>query len=327
MTTTSTDIAVRDDSHQVAELADRVRRGVVPREVVDVLKNRIAVGATDAEFAEFIVQAATRGLSPLNGQIWGVMRKTRQKEVMADGTVREVDRQRFVHQVGIAGLRLIAQRTGRYGGRLTEEWCAADGVWRDVWLDPKNPPAAARVTVMRTDHDRPIVGTVTYAEFKQPGRMWSTDGGKPAYMLAKCAEAAALRAAFPEELSEVEFSATDEGPTGTVTVELQRALTAATTAPTPTNPVEHERWQELLTVGADAGLDREGVIEAVEAAGLGKPTARALRDDRTWTAMLGVVEGIRDTPLTDDDEAGEEVDGVVMDDHAPTDDAQEHLDV
>lgn len=112
--------------------------------------------------------------------------------------------------VGIAGLRKAANRTGEYSGPLDPEWCGPDGVWRDVWLE-QAPPAAARVRVRRKGFDDPVAGVVTYASAVQtkkgggPRAKWAT---APAEMLAKCAEALALRRAF-DKLSSVKVQDVD----------------------------------------------------------------------------------------------------------------------
>jgi hypothetical protein len=71
-------------------------------------------------------------------------------------------------------------------------------VWVDVWL-ANTAPAAARVGVMRHDFQQPTYGIATFREYSQQASpMWVK---MPATMLAKCAEALALRKAFPQELS------------------------------------------------------------------------------------------------------------------------------
>lgn len=161
------------------------------KEQVELIKKTYAKGATDTELALFLEVAQRKGLDIFSRQIHFIKRKGKNGVETAD------------IQTGIDGYRLMAERTGLYDGQEGPFWCGDDGVWFDVWVSAK-PPIAAKVIVYRKDSARPFSAVARYAEYAQtnwegkPFPMWAK---MPANQLAKCAEALALRKAFPAELS------------------------------------------------------------------------------------------------------------------------------
>lgn len=211
------------------------QEGGLTREQIDLIKTTIARGATDDELSLFVQTCKRLELDPFARQIFLVKRWDNQLR-------REV----ASSQVSIDGFRLVASRTGEYRGQTAPQWCGPDGVWVDVWLRPE-PPSAARCGVYRHGFAEPLYRVARYSSYCQttrdkqtnatrPNRMWET---MPDVMLSKCAEALALRAAFPQELSGVyspdEMDQADDS--GSSYQEPARAALPASTPRTQAAPV------------------------------------------------------------------------------------------
>lgn len=156
-------------------------------EDLELIRRFVAPDSSDHELAFFLQFAQAQGLNPFQGELVGVPRWN-----------AKAKKNTMSIQVTVRGERVLAERTGLYGGQDEPEWCGPDARWLDVWLDEK-APAAARVRVYRKDWDRPAVGVARYASYVQLNRegepvgLWKTSAD---FMLAKCAEASALRKAF-----------------------------------------------------------------------------------------------------------------------------------
>lgn len=176
----------------VATVEPHALAPVVPESKMQILGDVIAPGLSPAQLDVFAVACNRTRLDPFAKQIYAISRWD-----------SELGRNKMTIQTGIDGFRIIAERTGKYGGRMPFEWCGPDGVWVDVWLK-KEPPAAARARIIRKDWSEPIYAIARYSAYAQlkkdgsPTHMWKK---MDAEQLAKCAEALGLRTAFPQELS------------------------------------------------------------------------------------------------------------------------------
>nr|DAT23857.1 MAG TPA: RecT protein [Caudoviricetes sp.] len=207
---------------------------------------------TQADLAIFLTQSKRTGLDPFSRQIYMIGR--RQKI----GNTDQYEIKQTI-QVGIDGLRAIAHRVAQQCHEVFSMsdtlWADNNGVWHDVWLAP-TPPAAAKVSVKRGGGVFSAVAIFKeYAPIykgKLSG-MWAT---KPALMIAKCAEALALRKAFPSDMSGIytddEMSRADDVATPTL-VETRTQQQAEPTSHKPVLATQEQRDQ-ILAMLAEAGI-------------------------------------------------------------------------
>jgi len=185
-------------SRVVQQQTDLATSVGLTRDQMDLLKRTIAAGTSDDEFKLFIATANRLKLDPFARQIYAVVRPS------FDPDTKQWERKMAI-QVGIDGFRIVAGRTGQLDGQEGPYWCGDDGIWVDAWLHDA-PPAAARLVVYRRGSARGFTGVATYRSYVQtkkdgkPVKQWSQ---MPDVMLAKCAEALALRKAFPGDLGGV----------------------------------------------------------------------------------------------------------------------------
>lgn len=207
--------------------------------------------APQGDLRVFLNFAQRTGLDPFARQIYMIGRnsKDRNGSWITKWTI----------QASIDGLRIVAERSGDYAGQTSAEYCGEDGVWRDTWTS-KEPPVAARVGVLRHGFQAPAYGVAYYDEYAQtdrdgkPTQMWKD---KPRLMLAKCAEALALRKAFPNDLSGLytsdEMGAADRPPI---------AAPEPVSAPEPVVVVD-EQTGEIIEVEEQASQAQLKAIHAI----------------------------------------------------------------
>lgn len=163
--------------------------------------------ATPEDLQVFFHQCRRTGLDPFARQIYMIGRRVNARYYdQQAGQWRDNWTIRQTIQTGIDGFRLIARRAAdQRGETLSIEdtlWCDPKGGWHEAWIWPHTPPAAAKVTV-RVGDGR-FSGVAALHEYMQTDRAGKPTGqwrAMPAVMIAKCAEALALRKAFPMDLS------------------------------------------------------------------------------------------------------------------------------
>jgi phage recombination protein Bet len=155
----------------------------------ELIRSQIAPGCPDQELSYFIKQCVRLGLDPVMRQAYFIKRNQKQGD-------RWVDKWTF--QVSIDGFRAVADRTGVYAG-------SDDAAYKYQETPYDIHPLSATVTVWKMVQGQRCSFTASarwdeYLPGEKQRQMWNK---MPHVMLAKVAEALALRKAFPAQLSGV----------------------------------------------------------------------------------------------------------------------------
>jgi hypothetical protein len=153
-------------------------------------------------------------------------------------------------------MRLIADRTGKYGGQDPIEWLDADGAWNEVWTSKGEHPIAARCSVYRKDWNRKATAVVRWESYSQDNSMWKR---MPDVMLGKCAESLALRRAFPAEMS---------GLAANIDQEFNESAFEAENEKAKWSQADENQYIEERTASierAEGLIEAEDILEAVQA--------------------------------------------------------------
>lgn len=166
---------------------------------VDLIRQTIAQNCNEQEFLQYLATAQHMDLDPFAREIY-----------VAIYNQNNPAKRRMVIMVGIDGYRKQAAATGEAAGQDDPlyDCCGSDAV------ACTKQPSYCRVMVYRLVQGTRcgFPGVARWSEFFNPNNsdLWRHQGHN---QLAKCAEAQALRKAFPRETSAAEFSADGEqGP-------------------------------------------------------------------------------------------------------------------
>ncbi len=162
----------------------------ITRGEIELVKRTIFIGANDDELRLFFYECRRRGVHPMDRLIYPVARKDK------DGN------RHVTFQMGIDYLRAAGEETGRYVGQKpvqygplikqnTEEGEISVPEWAEVKIMRKDPETGEIVEIPHQ------VRWIEYYPGQKLGHMWRK---MPFNQLAKCAEAGALRKAFPRKL-------------------------------------------------------------------------------------------------------------------------------
>ncbi len=179
----------------------------------------------------------------------------------------------------IDGFRVVAERSQQYAGQEGPYWYDKDTKeWTDVWCDQKKKPDAAKVVVLKMMPNGAIAKTPAVAHWSEYGQARNKWVDMPALMLAKCAEALALRKAFPNDLSglytkeEMDQAGVDgnqddkpKSPTANavddINAELERRESGADSEPVPVQEAEGEIIDADYTVTEDPPPDSAEAVD------------------------------------------------------------------
>jgi phage recombination protein Bet len=233
---------------------------LMEREKIDLIKSTVARGTTDEELRLFLYTAQRTGLDPLTKQIHAIKRwnKKENREVM---TI----------QTGIDGYRVVAERTGKLAGSDDPIYDSETG----------KHPGKATVTVFKMiDGQRcPFTASARWSEYVQtfndgnPMGLWVK---MPYLMLGKCAEALALRKAFPADLS------------GVYTFEeMAQADNAAPSQPAVETPEQFDPQDDLKPVPSVASRETLPSQQPVHPRRATGKTITEMQQKRFWAIAKG----------------------------------------
>jgi len=162
--------------------------GIMSLEQIDLLKKQIAPSATDDELKLFLYHVNRTKLDPFSKQIYFQKRNTK-------------DGPKIIMMTSIDGARVIAQRTGNYGGCSETTYNDKQSLYSCIKKGLKEP-TTAEITVYKVINGTRIdtTASVSYIEY-YPRGTGDMQVKMPFLMLGKVAEMLALRKAFPMDLS------------------------------------------------------------------------------------------------------------------------------
>jgi phage recombination protein Bet len=190
-------------------------RSEFDREKIELIKQTVARGTTDTELQLFLHSCQRTGLDPLAKQIYAIKR----------GSIMTI-------QTGIDGFRLTAERTGKYAPGREPKIEEKDG---------RIVSATAYVQKFSNGVWHEVAATAYFDEYRQDSSpMWKK---MPRAMLSKCAEALALRKAFPADLSGL--YTTDE------MMQADNEVTATAVTETGIRPTQRKQLPEVVEMAAE----------------------------------------------------------------------------
>jgi phage recombination protein Bet len=208
-------------------------------EIVNVIRQTVAKGATDAQLRMFLEVCRSTGLDPFLKEIY------------------------FVAERSI----IMASRDGYL--RVANEHPQFDGMETKVERDERNVPIKATCSVWRKDRSHAITCEAYYSEYKKPGPVWSQ---YPSAMISKVAEVLALKRSFAingvvteEEMGNSSNVATMPQPAAVMAAAIPEEHEAEVTyedAPDDEQPTLEEQLQYSIQAERQKRLDAFSALKA-----------------------------------------------------------------
>jgi len=177
------------------------------KETIKVLKQTVAAGLSDSEFALFAQYCQSTGLNPFKKEIWAIK---------AGGRLQLL--------CGINGYLAVANAHPQFDGM-------------ECSVDNDENPTRAVCKVYRKDRKYPSEGVALLKEYRKNSPIWKE---MPRVMLTKVAKSIAIREAFPQELNGIytqeemppEYSKDTKADIVRQSVVVEEAVTAPSGEPT-----------------------------------------------------------------------------------------------
>ena len=150
--------------------------------IIQTIKSTIAKDATDEELALFLEHCKATQLNPFKREIWFIKTKPKKDQY---GNERPPEVQIMT---GINGFYTIANAHPQFDGIETEV------------IEQKGRIIKAVARVYRKDRSRPMTAEAYWDEYSKQYGNWKV---MRRVMISKCAEAMALRKAFPQSLNAI----------------------------------------------------------------------------------------------------------------------------
>jgi phage recombination protein Bet len=180
-------------------LDERGRQKELSRDEIDLLKRTVAKGTTDDEFKLFLWVCRKHKLDPLTRQVHCVRRFL--KKHHQDESGQWVSGYQMTIQMGIDGYRSLAGRDHSDFGGCDEPEYEMDTQATQLFGTRKVVlPIKATIRLWKKGLEHPVVGVAYWDEYapkmdSDSSFFWQK---MPRHMLAKCAEALAIRKGYPE---------------------------------------------------------------------------------------------------------------------------------